>query len=1504
VVARPTGDLDAADLRHRTQELLRQLIARVIGIAPSALGATEPFESHGINSVLILELNRALENELGGELSKTLFFEYSNLRELAAHFADEHPQLLARKLGAPATGAAAPAADPIFAPLPARVTPVEPVVAGPSSGSLDEIAIIGMAGRYPHANTLEAFWANLMAGRDSIEEIPPDRFDHAPFHSPDRSAGKLYSKWGSFIDDVDRFDPLFFNISPREAELLDPQERLFLQTAWHTLEDAGYTRQGLRGSKVGVFVGALWQPYLEAAVLARQHGHAVGPSTLLYSIANRVSYYCDFTGPSMAIDTACSSSFTALHLACQSIRCGESTLALAGGVNLSIGASKYLFLSQNNFLSSDGRCRSFGAGGDGYVPGEGVGAVLLKPLRRAVEDGDHIHGVIKATAVNHGGKTNGYTVPNPNAQAEMIGEALARGKVHPRSVSYVEAHGTGTSLGDPIELAGLTRAFSRQTQDRGFCAIGSVKSNIGHLEASAGIAGLTKVLLQMRHGRIAPSLHSIVKNPNLDLAQTPFSIPQELTEWRRPVLTLDGVEQEYPRIAGISSFGAGGSNAHVIVAEHIARASVPEQAAAPLPVLIVLSARDESRLRERAEQLVDALRSGRHTEDDLPSIAYTLQVGREEMEERLALSAASLRELQEKLDGFVQGRTETDGLYRGRADGGRDLLGLLGGDEDDLRDIVDKWIRQRNFAKLAKVWVSGLPVGWSRLWGDRRPRRIALPVYPFARERYWLPGVQPGEQGVTSAPASSARGAALHPLVHDIATTDKLKYASTFHGREFFLADHIVREQVMLPGVAYLEMARAAVSQTLDAQPTEVRLHDVVWIQPIVVRAAERRVGVTLELVGDRTVRFSIHDAADQVEDEAAFFCQGLASITAARAAPVVDLAAVRARCGRKTMSHAQFYETMRAKGYRHGPTLQGVEAVHFGSGEALTTFSLPEPAAPTEHQFVLHPSMLDSPIQVAIGIALDFVADPHQVHRTVLPFSMDGVDIFARCPRRMSAVLTDASSPDDTTRKLDIDMCDERGAVCVRLRGFASRVLDERPTSPARPPAQEQALLLGPVWEPVDVEIGPPHPAPPERVVIVAEQGRHRAMIQQHHPEAMTLELGRQDTIDTMTDHLRACGSIDHVIWMAPEAPVSGLGDEEIIARQRDGVLQCFRLTKALLALGYETRSLGWTVITVQAQAVYAHDPIDPSHASVHGFIGSLAKEYPSWSVRLMDLPAGGQWPLAEAFRLPANVKGNALAYRHGRWHEQLLLPFEAPAPSADDCPYREGGVYVVIGGASGIGLAWTEHVIRHHRAHVIWIGRRPEDTEIRAKLDRMATLGPAPLYVAADASDQHELLRAYREIKRHHASIHGVLHSAIVLNDSSLANMPESQFAATLSAKVDVSVRIAHVFREEALDFVMFFSSLNSFLKPPGQGNYAAGCTFKDAFASQLARQWSCAVKVINWGFWGSIGVVASDAYRARMARVGMGSIEPAEAMAAIETLLAAPLNQLAFLKPHGTA
>ncbi|TMC15826.1 MAG: SDR family NAD(P)-dependent oxidoreductase [Chloroflexi bacterium] len=807
-------------LRERAYTYFKKQLAAVIKLPVQQIDVKAPLEDYGFDSVLALRWISALEDAFG-PLSKTLLFEHPTVHSVTEYFLRSYPEQLQGVLRIENDGQYRSNTEKMppkrvgTGLTPVRVSPkeddarrvwrtgVNPVPTRFSSTGTDrharqdkeaqagDIAIIGVAGRYPGARDLDAFWENLCTGRDCITEIPPERWDYRLYFSSDKNKpGTTYSKWGGFLDGVDEFDPLFFNISPQEAERMDPQERLFLECVYATLEDAGYTREtlsryqgkGLTGN-VGVFVGVMYEEYQLFGAEAQIQGQ---PTTLAgspSSIANRVSYFCNFHGPSIAVDTMCSSSLTAIYLACQSIKQGTCGLAIAGGVNVSIHPNKYLGLSQGKFVSSQGTCRSFGLGADGYVPAEGVGAVLLKPLLQAEADGDHIYGVIKASAINHGGKTNGYTVPNPQAQAEVIEQALKDARIDPRTITYIEAHGTGTVLGDPIEIAGLTRAFEQRMQDNagekmggelasppssptslsGWCAIGSVKSNIGHAESAAGIAGITKVLLQMRYGHLVPSLHAEMLNPHIDFSATPFVVQRELSAWKRPQALVAGEEEEVPRRAGISAFGAGGSNAHVILEEYVERHQRSHQTGLngelkTNPLLIVLSARTEGQLHKRAQQLlvwcslwacpIDTKEPVEQAQDwhkaqSLHNLAYTLQVGREALEERLAFQVSSLTELKERLRRYIEGCTEGGDWYRGRVKQ-NDPIGAFAADEDGQKTVA-AWISKGKYEKLLEWWVKGLAVNWKLLYtveaggASILPRRIALPTYPFARERYWFP---------------------------------------------------------------------------------------------------------------------------------------------------------------------------------------------------------------------------------------------------------------------------------------------------------------------------------------------------------------------------------------------------------------------------------------------------------------------------------------------------------------------------------------------------------------------------------------------------------------------------------------------------------------------------------------------------------------------------------------------------------------------------------------------
>ncbi|MEJ2415500.1 MAG: SDR family NAD(P)-dependent oxidoreductase, partial [Exilibacterium sp.] len=749
--------ITAVLIQEKILRKLKKILAGVTQMEPGRLDSHEPLENYGLDSIMINRLNAELEKQFS-ELPKTLFFEYETLADLVGYLVEVYPDVCKQWAGLAAqtvltseTGVSVrpqknePYIERNFLPAPARE----------SEGDKDGIAVIGISGRFPQANTLEEFWENLKSGKNCITEIPPERWPLQGFYCENSkqavAQGRSYSKWGGFIEGFAQFDPLFFNILPREAFNLDPQERLFIQCCWELLENAGYTRESLDRQfqgRVGVFAGITKTGFNLYGPPLWQRGEVDIPHTSFGSLANRVSYLFNFRGPSMPVDTLCSASLTAVHEACEHMRRRECELAIAGGVNLYLHPSSYIGLCAQLMLSTDNKCKSFGSGGNGFVPGEGVGAVLLKRLSQARADGDQIVALIKATSINHGGRTSGYTVPNPAAQADVIADALRKADIDPRTVGYIEAHGTGTELGDPIEIAGLSQAFSRVLQvpfppemAYQYCAVGSVKSNLGHLEAAAGIAGLIKVILQMRHRQLVPSLHAQSLNPNIDWSKTPFKVQQTLQEWPQPRVEIGGHLQTYPRRAGVSSFGAGGANAHIVVEEYVEPCIQP--AALPSvdvlhPALIVLSARTPEQLRIQARQLRDYIQAKKQTDRDLLKIAFTLQVGREAMAERLAFSAVNMPSLIARLTSFIEGEPPGDELYLGRVAQNGKRWSLFCMDED-LQYAMECWMEKGKYEKLLGFWVNGGTFNWRKCYTGKPPERIGLPTYPFATESYWVP---------------------------------------------------------------------------------------------------------------------------------------------------------------------------------------------------------------------------------------------------------------------------------------------------------------------------------------------------------------------------------------------------------------------------------------------------------------------------------------------------------------------------------------------------------------------------------------------------------------------------------------------------------------------------------------------------------------------------------------------------------------------------------------------
>ncbi|MET9643189.1 SDR family NAD(P)-dependent oxidoreductase [Streptomyces syringium] len=1328
----------------------------------------------------------------------------------------------------------ATAPGPVTAPVSATVPVPSPTTAAPAadaSGDDDAIAIVGISGRYPMARSVDEFWANLRDGRDCITEVPADRWDHDAIHTDTKGVpGRSYGRWGGFVDGIDEFDAAFFHISPNEAAVLDPQERLFLQEAWHAFEEAGHAPSAWRGRAVGVFAGVMYNQYQLHGV--REEAGFV-PSSFSASIANRVSFFLDLKGPSIALDTMCSSSLTALHLAVEAIRRGECEAALAGGVNLHVHPNKYLLLSQSSFLSTDGRCRAFGEGGDGYVPGEGVGVVLLRPLRDALRDGDHVHAVIRGTVLNHGGHTGGFSVPNPASQAALVENSLAGAGVDPADLGYLEAHGTGTSLGDPIEIAALERAFDGAGAGRGPWPIGSVKSNIGHLESAAGIAALTKVVLQMRHRELVPSLHAATLNPGVDWAASRFRVQRATEPWSAP----DGT----PRTAAISSFGAGGANAHVVLTEHATSEAAGDAAPeAARPRLFVLSAKDSTRLDETVTALLAHLEraDGAEVPADVPAalaeiltevvgfpadpreplaelgldyprlaelahrveeafgvrlpvdggttpaalaaglaaaappvdpaaLAFTLWAGRDHLDERLAVVATTTAEFAEAL------RTGA-GCHRGRR---RRSAAPVSG--DDLQT-------------LARAWVEGADI---TVPSPDRPRRLSLPGYPFARERHWIETAPAPRAGLpapteTAAPTEPVAPAALAELVE---LPDRHVFSTRVSTADRpWLADHTVDGTVLVPGTYFVDLALYA-----GARLGCPRVAELVTHTPLPSGDAD----VTL-VVGppsaDGRRDFELH-ARPAGADWAAHVTGTLAP--APDPHPDHDLSTPPLPEDAEEVDVTRLYETL--SGY--GPAFQGLRRAWRTADAVYADVVVPDKDAGAHG---LHPVLLDAALHtVALASKLDG-------DRPYLPFAWSGVRLHAA--GATAARVRVVHLRDDA---VEVRLTDHAGAPVASVDSVVLR----RAGTPADP-------LHHIEWVPVDTPEADPH----ARYAVLGPD-----------PDGIGAALAATGAEVLRAAEPSALVDVPPVVVL----PVVSDGPTADAARA---------LTARVLGLLQE-----WLADERYAASrlVLVTTAPDPATAAAWGLVRSAQSEHPG---RFTLVEADG--PLALPRALGSDEPG--LALRDGRVLGARLV--RTPAAASPGEPRRPGTV-LVTGASGALAGPVVRHLVERHGVRDVLLvsrsGRRPADL---AGLDaRIET-------VACDVTDRAALAALLTD-----RPVTMAVHAAGVLDDGVVTALDAERLERVLRPKIDGATNLHELLPDAEL---VLFSSVAGVLGGPGQGNYAAANAFLDALARHRAESGRRAVSVA-WGPWATEDGMVAD--RDRLAR---GGVEPLPTDAALRLLDAA--------------
>ncbi|ORV14130.1 type I polyketide synthase [Mycobacterium celatum] len=1343
-------------------------------------------------------------------------------------------------------------------------------------------AIVGYAARFPGAAGADEFWDVLREGRDAISEVPQDRWDADEFFDPEPGApGKVVTRRAGFVDDVTGFDAPFFGISTREVRLMDPQHRLLLETAWRAVEHSGTAPTALANTNTGVFVGLATHDYLGMASDELTYDEieaymAIGTSNA--AAAGRISYRLGLQGPAVAVDTACSSSLVAIHQACQALRLGECDLALAGGANVLLTPATMITFSRAHMLAPDGRCKTFDAAADGYVRGEGCGVIVIKRLEDAVRDGDRIRAIIRGSAINQDGASGGLTVPNGVAQQRVIADALKRAGLAARDVEYLEAHGTGTSLGDPIEAQAAGAVLGAGREASRPLLIGSVKTNIGHLEAAAGIAGVIKVILSLEHGLLPQHLHFRNPSPHIPWDRLPVQVVQEATAWER---------NGQPRIAGVSSFGFAGTNAHVILSE--APEEVREPAVAPLPIqgpgnrrfrVLPLSARTPAALVQLADQYRTWLSS--HPEATLADVCFTAGAGRAHLEHRAALVVDSKESASELLGALADDRP-APGLVRGVSDDAPKTAWLFTGQgsqypgmarelfdtepvfaetlsrcaavvadvlEKPLLDVIfdadgDATLRQTSYAQPALFAVEmGLARLWQS-WGFEPDVVLGHSVGQYSAA--CVAGVFSLEDGMRlmaergrlfgSLPAGGRMAAVFTAAERVESLTDELPNLSiaAYNGANTVLsgpAQDLEQAVARLSadGVRcdWLDTSHAFHSALLDPILDEFESYasEFNFSPPqriLVCNRTGSTLGRSVKLDGNYWRRHARQpvEFAKSVRTLAELGCKVLLEIGPQ---PVLTAAALRAWPDPATAPRA--IASLRRNTADHRQITEALaDAYVLGHRPDFGAVSGPArkldlPTYPFQRRQYWFRDNRPNRGQQTNGAQ-------HSRQRKTQSIADERYEI-----RWEKSTVSDATAGEGSTWLL---IGDDARVVqplvdALSARGHQSRLLG-LPVSDADEEQLAAALRAAAAHEPA------------LRILHVAAVG--------------------SDIAPSMRSLLR----MQHQI----------LG----------GTRRLFRA-----AVAAELRTPIW-LVTRGAQRVTEADTVSPDQSCLWGFGRAASLEHPQVWGGLADLADG---TVEEWSRLIDQVAAEPRREDQVALRDQTVyvprLVRRVGQPSATPPALRSDATYLVTGGLGSVGLEIAGYLAAHGARHLVLTSRREPSDAAQRRIDALSKQHGCEIRaVAADVGDAHDVARLLTTVRSELPPLAGIVHAAGEVGTTPLSALDDAEVDRVFAGKVWGAWHLSEAAADLQLDFFLSTSSIASVWGSFGQTAYGAANAFLDGLAWRLREQGVAGISV-NFGPW-SAGMADADA-RARLDQRGVRTLSPADALAGMADVMAASSAQ----------
>ncbi len=1281
----------------------------------------------------------------------------------------------------------------------------------------EEIAVVGIDLMAGHAHSALELWEALCRGDNFVRPIPEERKADADAFA--RFLGLEAADYAeqSFLDRVDGFCPSFFHIPPKDAALLDPAQRLFLQSAWRALEDAGLSKHRLSGSDTGVFVGYTAPEHQYSKILANsdpEYADRALSGTVNSIIASRLSYYLNLRGPAVMVDTACSSSLVAVHLACNALRAGDCSIAVAGSVKYSLIPERAGDSSELTVNSRDGQTRTFDLESDGTNGGEGVAALILKPISLARRDKDRIYALIKGSAMNQDGASVGITAPNAAAQEAVILKAWENAGIDPEQVSYIEAHGTATRLGDPVEISGIQGAFRKYTDKKQFCAIGSLKTNMGHLDCGAGIMGMIKCILSLHHKMLPPHLHFTSPNRRIDFMDSPVYINDRLLPW----------ESETPRICGVSSFGMSGTNCHVVLQE-----AEEETSESALPMVLAISAPNTEDLILLARQIEKAAPSD---SAELSNYIFTANISKSMDRERFAMVISSREDLQDlgkKISGHSVPASEHTGAFP--AEGASP-------------------------EELCRAYLLGKNIDWYEVYGSYDLHIVSGVCQPLKEERCWI-------NPVTKAPAvHSARKEAL--LDTCVTESPLLHVYSALMSEESHseVREHMIGQRNVLAGTVYVEMLRSAGSKMLKTH--RIQIDSLVFMTPMIFdKGQTREVQTVLYAKNDNELDATIQSRSEAEEEWSVHVRAKVSSFTEERPANI-DVNTLLSRMGENVMDRVG---TAVDQMVTTGPRWKVQKGIWMTEGEAVT-FAAPEAEFAHElQQYGLYPSMLDAAVNCSSVLNGDIFCLPYYYGSMRIYGPMTG-PIYSHTVKN-----TESSSSDGEIHVFDIQIFDESGRILATVKDYGMKKTNSRQTQQFF--QYREPLLRESTWVPETTQYRPSELYSPDRSTLLvsyvdrAPKGMYRDLKTQWKDRAYELVLcpwpakntDRRTYVfpESQHDFTQFFKEMEHkslsrILFFLPEH--RAYEGSEDFRTETEGVAQgFFHMISALAA----NKALGNLTVDILIPVGSAPDPLS---MLIAGMGKSVLYEYSRLDIRCI---------LFTEDTAPTAVL-EELSYNHSdymvmRNKELRSVPQIVPVEEGEGAPFtlRKGGTYLITGGTGGIGLVMAELLSEiEPEIRLILLSRSqtlpaeqwdpaldPKYRSLCRIRDKVSNLE----CVSCDIADS----KALRAFMASHEEICGVIHAAGLPGGGFVIKRQWKDVMEVLAPKVLGTRELVEYANDRNMDFLVLFSSYSTVLSVAGQADYIGANSFMDAYGSYDNPEGR--IKVLNWSGWKECGMALAN-------------------------------------------